>query len=129
RDRRAAAALALAGVAGAGGVVVDDGADAGAGADACPGRADQVQGEGLVTLDRGVANDGDVDGRRRLAGGEGDGAGRGPVVVVGDRGGAVGGGVGDRHRRGQRLREREREREAGQDRSPGGLVDVALVHG
>src|SRR5207249_2920625 len=77
------------------GVVVADGAHAGAVGDGGAAWCGEVEGEGLVPLDQGVTLDGDSDRLGRLAGAEAEhrvGLGR---VVAGGDGGAVGGGVVD----------------------------------
>src|SRR5262249_46245537 len=85
--------------------------------------AEQVQVERLVGLLLAVAVDDDGDRLFRLAGGEGQRAGLGDVVVVTVRGGAVRGL--ERHRHGLVVGGRERDRE-GEERRP---VAVALLLG
>src|SRR5262249_38574695 len=77
--------------------VVHDGACALAVGDGRVGRAAQVDEEALVRLGEPVAVDEHGDGPGRLAGGDRQRA-RGGLVVAAGRGGAAGGGVGDRDR-------------------------------
>ena len=81
-------------------IVVDDRADARAVDDRRPARGDlqQVDQECFGALGREVAVDLHRDRLRRFVGSKGQRAGSGDVVVVGQRGRAVGGGVGDRER-------------------------------
>ncbi len=75
-------------------VVIDEGADGLGVADrGAVGGARQVDEEGLVALDLGVAVDGHRDGERIDPGAERKGVGGGRVVAVGHRGTAIGAGV------------------------------------
>src|SRR5262245_30261779 len=79
-------------------IVVQDRAEAAVpGEQGIAAEAEQVEGERLVGLPLAVALDLDRDRLRRLAGGEGQRAGPGDVVVVAGRGGAVHGAVRHRH--------------------------------
>src|SRR5262249_40034004 len=112
RPRRPRGGLRLAFAAGM--VVVEDRADAVPDGDqrvAAP--AAQVDEEALVRLRPAVADHVDRDGRGGLAGGEGQRARRGGVIVVGDGGAAVAGGEADRHRRVVGGRQADREDEGG----------------
>src|SRR4029079_7606192 len=80
----------------------------------------EVDDEGLVGLILGVAVYQDGEGLARLAGGEGDGARPGLVVVVGRRGGAVGGAVVDADGRGAEAGQGDGAR---QRRRPGITLD------
>ena len=80
-------------------IVVQDRADAAVlGEQRIAAVAEQVQVERLVGLPFAVALDFDRDGLRRLAGGEGQRAGPGDVVVVACLGGAIDGAERHRHR-------------------------------
>src|SRR5262249_34215290 len=97
-------------------VVVQDRADAAVlGEQGVAAESEQVEVERLVALPLAVALDFDGSGLRRLAGGEGQRAGLGDVVVVARCGGAVHGAERHRHRLIVSGRERDRE---GEQRRP-----------
>src|SRR5690606_7998392 len=91
-------------------VVVGDRADARTVRQRRAARRGQRKSDRLIAFDGGVARYRDVDDLRRLAGGEGQGAGGGGVVAAGGRR-AVAGRIGHRDRRGRRGRQRDGEGE------------------